>query len=64
MAAHTIPVGKVKCGGDYEAIEYVLNQKGLDTLAVAVNPRGTWDLVTVYVPQGQIIKVLVSPART
>jgi phosphoserine phosphatase len=51
-------------GGDYEAIEYVLDQEELDTLAVAVNPKGTLtDLVVKYEPYGQLVKVLDSPAQ-
>lgn len=44
-------------GGDYEAVEYVLGQE-IETLAVAVNPRGTLlDLVAVYGPQGRVVEV-------
>ncbi len=51
-------------GGDYEAVEYVLDQDGLDTLVVAVNARGTLqDLVAVYGPQGNIVAVEASPAK-
>lgn len=51
-------------GGDYEAIQYILSQKDLDTLVVAVNPRGTLkDLVAKYEPQGKVVKVSDSPAK-
>jgi phosphoglycolate phosphatase-like HAD superfamily hydrolase len=51
-------------GGDYEAVEYVLDQDDVDTLVVAVNPRGTLqDLVAVYGPGGKIVEVQATPAK-
>ncbi|MFN3235269.1 MAG: hypothetical protein ACE365_07680 [Gammaproteobacteria bacterium] len=46
-------------GGDYEIVQYVLNQSnGLDAFVVAVNPVGTLtDLVKKYVPQGKLAVV-------
>ncbi len=38
-------------GGDYEAIDLILNQPNLSTFSIAVNPRGTLlDEVTAYDP--------------
>ncbi len=50
-------------GGDYETIQYILNQEDVETLAIAINPRGTLqDLVAIYEPQGQLIEVSDTPA--
>ncbi len=50
-------------GGDYEAIQYILSQEDLDTLAVTVNPRGTLlDLVAKYAPGGMLVEVSDAPA--
>lgn len=46
-------------GGDYEAIDYILSQKGDNVLSIAVNPRGTLlDLVKKY-PE----KIVVVPVK-
>ncbi|MCP4689540.1 MAG: haloacid dehalogenase-like hydrolase, partial [Desulfobacterales bacterium] len=51
-------------GGDYESVQYVLNQKDLKTLVAAVNPRGTLtDLVARYQGVGKLVVVSAAPAR-
>ncbi len=51
-------------GGDYESIQYVLNQKELNTLIAAVNPRGTLtDLVARHQGEGKLVVVSAAPAK-